>query len=322
VGFEELSGSADWGNRIEPEQAADVAETESPAEVVESEMDEVERRLGMAALYNEILKSSIFNDSDGPLVRIVEEEFKSFALSRRRALLGLDTPAADGFNRDEVAAVKKILLVLTDERLDILDALAARALSVTAARTTTLRPPARSTPMPPAAPPTVRKREVPQVVKSPVKPPTKPVEVASRPPQQPAPPAAKPEPIKRVATRPTSVADIPPEEAPYREGGVTYRAKYAEVAADEYGPEFTASMEALQPGQACRLKNGVRVFNLDGQLMKLVPKQISGQAKVKGMGIPFPAGNQQMAAISANATGQAQAISERTVEGNLAAKLM
>ncbi len=63
------------------------------------------------------------------------------------------------------------------------------------------------------------------------------------------------------------------------------------------GAEEQPTIQGLRPGQAVKLKNGVRVFNFDGAFMKLIAKKKTGQRRGKP-GIPFP-GQDQMRMVTA-----------------------
>jgi len=270
-----------------------------PAFDYQNQVGEVQRRLKMAALYDVVLSNPLF-EGDGEMVSEVEAEFRAFAMQRQAALLGVAAPAAPvveaQFSADQ-AATLALVAELGPQGVRVLHALVDTMIA---------KARASGAPLPSAAPPQkpaklgLRKRELPAAMRKAELP-------VAVPPSRPAPAARPNAPAKPVvaAAAPISVADIPVEGSEYVEDGEKYTAAWVDVSADDYGPSEQPTMQGLRPGQAARLGIGVRVFNVAGQLKKLVGKRKSGQRKGRG-GIPFPA-QQSMTLLTAASAGVADA---------------
>jgi hypothetical protein len=269
----------------------DVGEEPTPEYIedsFDSEISEAERRFNKAALYKQWVSGRIFGDNDAPEVLEVEKEFKDFARSQLRKLIGID---------QEPAIVDS---VFTPEEATVLKNLAAQVL-----RNPRLAKPKEDPKPIIKKPPVLAPREAPVkptapvLAPRPIKPVPKPVQQAPKPVQQarPAPKPtqqAKPQVANRVAPKPTSAKPIqsknsvPPNESVIKEGSKIYKIYHIAATPNEFGPASRQIVNSMGPNSTAKLINDIRVFkDASGSLFKIVKKDETPQAMPENR-VPFP----------------------------------
>lgn len=255
---------------------ADVVEaptSDYTEESLDSEISEAERRFNKAALYKQWVSGRLFGDNDSPEVLEVEKEFKDFARSQLKKLIGLEseTPVvASDFSPEQVAALK----TLADQLLK---------------RPSLIKPkdepkPAPKKPAPPvlaprAAPP--KPEKAPAVVPRPVKPAqqSKPT-VTNRAPVKPG--------QKPVQPRGT----VPANESVIEEGGRKYKIYHIQASINEFGPGSASIVRGMRNGSTAKLLNDIQVYkDPNGTLFKIVRKDETPKPLPENR-VPFPSDGQ------------------------------
>lgn len=224
---------------------------DQPADELDEQMSEAERRLHKATLYRQFLTGDVFEGEDQSS-REVTDEFRSFARFQLAKLLGVDGPAdpRTGLTEIELRVLKKMVEgVLQNAKM--------RA-AVGVDSPPPARPPRPAAAARPPARPTLRPRPLPEDAR-----PRQPAPAARRQqarpsarPQQQRPPAPQ---RQQPAVTQLPQGAIPHDEAVVKENGRTFKIRYEEIPLDVFVPKARARLQQLGVGSGIRLPNDMQV---------------------------------------------------------------
>jgi hypothetical protein len=262
---------------------------------IDAELTEAEKRLAKAQLYKEFIVGKIF-DGEGPGVKEVSEEFRTFARRQLQTLLGVvPKPEPTQFTEDEVKVIK-IFVAKILQNPKLLE-------SPKTAKPPTLQNKAGSSALS-TLPPTHIQKPVAQPPKKPqLRSRHVPEEVKPQQPQKTTTQAPKPNP---VTVAPSAPDVIPADESIVEEDGQRYKIKYVSMPnIDEYGIMDGGKIRKLPIGQSCTLSNGIRVLRSNDGVSKILKTMIATNSYAAGRK-PFPSIS-EMEHLSLNSATQAAA---------------
>jgi hypothetical protein len=264
---------------------------------VEQEMSEAERRFNKASLYKQWVSGRIF-DGESEDVLEVEEEFRGFARTQLKKLIGLkdEDPKPEvisPFSPEEITALKTIAATLLKRPsfAKVEPTIPAKV----ELKPVPKRPVLRPRTVPPK--PTVQKSEV--IQRSAPKQPIAQAKTA----------VTKPAPAKLQAAAPASV---PTHDSIIKKNGKTYKIVHLPTTHSEHGPGPSVWIRGLKAGASVILPgSGTKIYrDTDGSLYKIIEKDITPVVKpVDAVPMPHPSQMLQITSAMSERTHQA---AERT----------
>lgn len=311
LGFEEVPDDSGLQMFVEPSPVVTqkdevVVEEQVPTEEeteIDAELTEAEERLAKAQLYKQFITGSIF-DGNGPGVKEVSDEFRTFARRQLQILLGV-VPKVDEshFSEDEVKILKVFIgRILQNPKLmeqpkpNQPQSKPSSKLSSPVVQQAASKPPAA-----PPKKPQLRSRQVPEEAVAPK--PT--ITPASKPASKLVAQAQPPKQVKSSPTKPGSQSTtVPADEAVIEDGGTRYKIRYVDMPnIDEFGIMDGGMIRQLSDGGSCVLSNGIQVLKQDNKVSKILKTALAAYTPVPGR-LPFPSISQMQQISLNNATQQ------------------
>jgi hypothetical protein len=261
---------------------------------IDQQMSEAERRLSKALLYKQWIGGSLFDGDSTDLTREVESEIGAFVKERLGVLLGCTTvkpaqpeiPVEAQFTPLEV----KLLKLLTNHMASI------PKVKNFINRETPVTPVQPPIAKPVPVKPTIRPRQQPEAAKT-----------AQR--------APNPKPVQKPWIKTPAKKDILPQDNEiFQEGNKKYKAKWAPMNPEEFGPGVEAKLGELSPGQHVTLPKtgqggGIQIYKAsETDYFKVLRLDITPQVRnATSGGVPMPTSSASMAAATAMSAGAALA---------------
>ena len=259
----------------------------------DQQMSEAERRLSKALLYKQWIGGKLFEGDSSDLTREVETEIGDFVKERLSILLGCEVPKAQPiqptvetqFSPLEAKFLKLFVSHSLEKKPKLKEALERESTEIP------------SVPKPAPVRPTIKPRQQPEATKPSIQPKSNSIKVQARP-------------VQKSSVKKEDV--LPQDGETVVEGSNRFKVKWSPMSPDEYGEKVEKLLLDLPINKHIKLPSpgkgaGIQVYKATNEdFFKILRLNITPQIQ-SNKGVPMPADNASMAAVTAMQAGAALA---------------